>query len=361
MKRFIVILLVTLLALPGCFDWGGSGGSGSSDSGSFSLSDLFDDDEYDDDDELYDDEDDEDDEDDSYDYEDDDSDDDEDYDVEEDDDEAEVVSDDDDESFFSGFRKKIRRFNVFSVEDDIDLGRQCVEEIESSPSEYPILSRTKYASVYKYLEGIRDNILKSDKIENRDNFEWTVTVIDDDVLNAFVTPGGYIYFYTGLLRYMKSEAEVAGVMAHEIAHADRRHSTQAMTREYGLSFLFYIITGASDSDSYLAQIVASLAMNGASLSFSRKHEYEADEYSVRYLNSIKSTKNYQPTAIVDFFDRMKEDSLTESNGHFEFLMTHPYDDNRKENIYKIWKNLGSPEGSRFENSHAAMVAKLPKK
>lgn len=339
MKKITVILFVLLLfAMPGCFDAGNGGRSSGNDS--FSFEDLFGDEEYDEGEDA------------SY------PDgviDGDDYDI------GDSYDEPEDESFWSGLKKKIGGINVFTIDDDIAFGRQCDEEISSSPSEYPILSRTRYASVYRYLEEIRDNILSSDKIENRDNFEWKLTIIDDDVLNAFVTPGGYIYFYTGLLKYTKSEAEVAGVMAHEIAHADRRHSTQAMTKEYGVSFLISIVAGivTDGEDSYISDIVQTLAYNGASLSFSRKHEYEADEYSVRYLNSIRNKRNYQPTAIVDFFDRMKQDSLTESNGHFEFLMTHPYDDNRKENIYKIWNSLGSPKGMRFENNHEAIVSMLP--
>ena len=360
MKKTIFVLLFSLLAFAGCFDFGSDSGTSDNDEDIFSLSDLFDDSyDDDDDDDVYEydssDEDDEEDDDDEY------LDEYGDYDIDYSEINGHLEDEDENESFFSGIKKKIDNFNAFSVEEDIELGKQCAEEIESSPSDYPILSRKNYASVYKYLETIRDRILSSDKIENRDNFEWKVTIIDDDVLNAFVTPGGYIYFYTGLLKYMKSEAEVAGVMAHEIAHADRRHSTQAMTKEYGVTILFSIATGllTGGEGSFLADIVQTLAVNGASLSFSRKHEYEADEYSVRYLNSIRNKKNYQPTAIVDFFDRMKADSLSQSNGHFEFLMTHPYDDNRKANIYKIWQKLGAPEGDRYENNHAAIVAKLP--
>lgn len=258
-------------------------------------------------------------------------------------------------SFLGNAMNKLRSINVFSVDDDISFGKQVYDEIISDES-YAILSPTKYKAVYTYLESIRDNILNSSHIQYKDDFEWTITVIDDDVLNAFVTPGGYIFFYTGLLKYVKSEAELASVLGHEIAHADRRHCTETMTKEYGLSFLLSILIG---DNSLLSSIVQTLAFNGADLAFSRRHEYEADEYSARYLTDIQATKNYYPIALIDFFDRLQADSLSASNGNFEFLRTHPYDDNRKQKLQKLWKDMGSPKGNKFENTYKAMIAKLP--
>ncbi len=246
--------------------------------------------------------------------------------------------------------------NFFTVKDDVAFGAQLDSTILADPNEYPILNEAQNQEVYKYVRDIMNRVLQSNEILYKEEFKWQVRVIDKNVLNAFAAPGGYLYFYTGFLKYCRSEAEFAGVMAHEIAHADRRHSTETLTKVYGIQILLSILMGQNPSQ--LEQIVTVLATNGAALSFSRKHEYQADEYSLRYLNSIKQIRNYHPTAIIDFFDHMKEDSLTTPNGSFEFLRTHPYDDNRKANIDKIWKSLGSPTGNRFEAEHAAIVAKL---
>lgn len=246
--------------------------------------------------------------------------------------------------------------NFFTVKDDVAFGAQLDSTILADPTEYPILNESQNPEVYTYVRGIMDKVLQSNEILYKDQFVWQVRVIDKDVLNAFAAPGGYLYFYTGFIKYCRSEAEFAGVMAHEIAHADRRHSTETLTKVYGIQILLSVLMGKNPSQ--LEQIAGVLATNGAALSFSRKHEYQADEYSLRYLNSIKQTRNYHPTAIIDFFDHMKEDSLTTPNGSFEFLRTHPYDDNRKANVDKIWKSLGSPTGSKFEAEHAAIVAKL---
>lgn len=246
--------------------------------------------------------------------------------------------------------------NLFTVNDDISFGKQLDSTILADPTEYPILNEAQNPEAYAYVRNIMNMVLQSNEVLYKEEFPWQVRIIDKDVLNAFAAPGGYLYFYTGFIKYCRSEAEFAGVMAHEIAHADRRHSTETLTKVYGLQILFSILLG--DNPSQLQEIAALLATNGAALSFSRKHEYEADEFSLKYLHSIKQTRNYHPTAIIDFFDHMKEDSLTTPNGSFEFLRTHPYDDNRKANVDKVWKSLGSPNGNKFETEHAAIVAKL---
>lgn len=249
------------------------------------------------------------------------------------------------------------KINAFSVQDDIALGAQLDSTIVNTPEEYPLLPRKGNEEVYNYVEGMMNTILHSENINYKDEFVWQIRIINQDVLNAFAAPGGYIYFYTGFLKYAESEAELAGVMAHEIAHADHRHSTNRLTKLYGFQMLFSILLGKNPSQ--LAQIAGQLAMGGSSLAFSRNDEYEADASSVTYLSDIQNIRNYEPTAIVDFFDRMQADSLSEADGSFEFLRTHPYDANRKENIYDVWEDLGSPTGEKFVSEHQAIIRTLP--
>ena len=246
---------------------------------------------------------------------------------------------------------------VFSINDEKNLGLQVSEEISSNTAEYPILPRSGNEKAYKYVEDIMNAILESKEVNHKKDFDWELTIINKDVLNAFASPGGKLFFYTGFLKYAESEAELAGVMAHEIAHSDRRHSTNAMTKSLGISVLLQVALGKDPGA--LANLVSTMAQNGASLQFSRKHEYEADEYSVRYLNSIRNVKAYDPMAIMDFFDHMKRDSLTSPNGRFEFLRTHPYDDNRKKNVREVWQKLGSPTGQKFEFEYAQFKTWLP--
>ena len=133
---------------------------------------------------------------------------------------------------------------LFGVQDDIALGQQVSAEIESDPAQFPILSEEEYPDAYTHIQRITDNILNSGKVQYRDEFTWEVKLIhDDEVLNAFCTPGGYIYVYTGLIKYLDTEDQLAGVMGHEIGHADLRHSSRQLQRFYGISVLLGLILG----------------------------------------------------------------------------------------------------------------------
>ncbi|MCU0429920.1 MAG: M48 family metalloprotease [Cytophagaceae bacterium] len=220
--------------------------------------------------------------------------------------------------------------NLFSLEDDKKLGAQVAAEIAANPAEYPILSETSYPTAYSHLRRITNSILNSGRVNHKDDFDWTVKIIrNDTILNAFCTPGGYIYVYTGIIKYLDTEDQLAGVMGHEIAHADRRHSTDAMTREYGLSILFDIVLGKNQGK--LTEIAKGLS----SLKYSRGNESEADEYSVIYLSGT----GYQCNGAGGFFQKL----LDANSGNCEaggFLSTHPCPDNRVQAINEKATLLG---------------------
>jgi len=249
--------------------------------------------------------------------------------------------------------------NFFSLQDDIDFGRQLDGEILANPAEYPILDPALYPGAYEYVEGIMDLVLQSDLINNSGNFPWQVRIIDQDVLNAFAAPGGFLYFYTGFLKFAESEAELAGVMAHEIAHSDRRHSTENMTKVYGIQIMFSILLG--EEPGVLSEILAGLTVGASSLAFTRENEYEADEYALRYMHSVRNTRNYNLQAMQDFFNRMEDKLGVEGSGSAVegFLRTHPYNDDREAAMDDVWRELGSPEGELFADHHNAVIAALP--
>ncbi|CAN0283957.1 unnamed protein product, partial [Chrysoparadoxa australica] len=169
----------------------------------------------------------------------------------------------------------------FSIQDDKELGMQVSQEIESDPVTYPIISEIDFPEAYAYLNGMKEAILSSSEVAYRDEFVWQLKIINADVLNAFATPGGYIYVYTGLINYLDNPDDLAGVIGHEIAHADRRHSIKQLEKVYGIQLLLSIALG--NDPSQLEQIAAKIATAGSSLAFSRDNESEADEFSVKYL------------------------------------------------------------------------------
>ncbi len=215
--------------------------------------------------------------------------------------------------FLGSCNKDNNGVNIFTVEDDMQLGLQMEQEIQGDPAAYPVLDRTQYPEAYQHLEAVRDAILSTGLVEYDDKFEWSVHIIrNDTVLNAFCTPGGYIYFYSGIIKYLDNEAQFAGVMGHEMAHAARRHSTQQMTKAYGLEMLISVVLGQNPN--MLAQMAADLAAGVTELAFSREDEYEADEYSVKYLYET----TYDARGVAGFFEK-----ITGSSQPPEFLKHSP--------------------------------------
>lgn len=216
-------------------------------------------------------------------------------------------------------------FVIFSIEDDKALGLQVSEQIASDPTQFPILDPVQYKSAYSYLQGITDEILNNGNVTYKDEFTWKVHIIqDDNTLNAFATPGGYIYVYTGLIKFLDNEDDLAGVMGHEIAHADQRHSVKQLQKMYGIQMLLSIVLG--DNPSQLETIAGQIAGSLAGLSFSRAHEEEADEYSVIYLSETP----YQCNGAHSFFTKLMEEELTGNTP--KFLSTHPNPADRIEDI-----------------------------
>ncbi len=215
-----------------------------------------------------------------------------------------------------------------SPNQQIVLGQQLDSAIMANPQEYPVLAEGDYDDAYQYLQGILDEILSSDDIRYK-QFPWQIKIIgDDDVLNAFAAPGGYMYVYTGLIKYLDTEDDLAGVLGHEVAHADLEHSARMMERNYGAQVLLSIVLGESSAQ------IGNIAAGLAGLSFSRAFESDADARSVDYLADTK----YNCAATSSFFEKLEASGQT--GGTPEFLSTHPKPENRVEDIIAKADELG---------------------
>ena len=230
--------------------------------------------------------------------------------------------------------------NIFTVNQDMEFGEQMSVQISESPTDYPVLSETEHPEAYTHLRRIRDALLSSDDLKYADRFDWEVKIIDDDILNAFAAPGGYMYFYSGLIKFLDNEAQFAGVMAHEMAHADKRHSTKKLTKIYGFQILLSALLGKDPGT--IAEIATGLATGLSSLAFSRANEYEADEFAVKYLYDT----DYHPKGISGFFEKLESHSGTPT-----FLSTHPSPDDRLEAIDEVWTDLGGKTGETYVDQY----------
>jgi predicted Zn-dependent protease len=209
--------------------------------------------------------------------------------------------------------------NLFTDNDELSLGKQFDQEIRSKPEEYPIYSGDPSVKSY-ILENIFLPIVNSPEVMKETVYNYQLEIIQNDTtLNAFAVPGGYVYIYTGLLKYLDSEAALAGVIGHEIAHVERRHATQRITSAYGLSIVVSLALG--NNPSQIAEIVANLFSGLTLLANSRANEDESDNYSIKYLKSTK----YYPGSVKFFFEKLRDDGKVARGGEgiATFLSTHP--------------------------------------
>lgn len=233
------------------------------------------------------------------------------------------------------FVSSCSNMNIYSPEQSVQLGKGMSEQIAQDGQQFPELNNPR---ARQYLQNICNRIIQAPEIKYRDLFKYEVRIIDDDkTVNAFAIPGGYIYFYTGMLKMLDAEATVAAIMAHEIAHAEERHATEQMTKAYGQQILMNIALG--EDPSRMESLIGNLFNGLALLKHSRDDEYEADKMSFKYLKSVNL---WYPGAMKDFFEKM--DKGKSSSKIMTIFSTHPQDQDRIEQIDEMIRNnnVGSP-------------------
>ncbi|BDD04733.1 M48 family metalloprotease [Aureibacter tunicatorum] len=241
---------------------------------------------------------------------------------------------------------------LFPVSQDVQLGAEYSKQIDAEYAD-KILDRNEYKEAYDYLENMKQRILNSGAVQYKDEFAWEVKIIrEDEQLNAFCTPGGYIYVFTGLINYLSNEDDLAGVMGHEIAHADLRHSSRQMQSQYGAQIVQEILLG---EQSDLVKQLANQFVGIGLLKYSRDHETESDLASVKYLSGTP----YKCDGAASFFKQLEADG--QSPGVPEFLSTHPAPARRVENITDEAGRLGCETSYKEPNEYDMFKQSIAKK
>lgn len=176
--------------------------------------------------------------------------------------------------------------------------------------EYPVLQDAALAA---YVTEIGDAVAA---YSSRTDVEYTFTVLDSEVVNAFAAPGGFIYVTTGLLALADDEAEVACVLSHEIGHVIGRHSVRSMQNAMGLQLAAELVLG-EDSEGW-AQ-VAGLGTGLFMMKNSRDHEFQADRFGVKH--AVQA--GYDPAGMVRFFEKLAAMHGGGPSGFAGWLSTHP--------------------------------------
>ena len=243
---------------------------------------------------------------------------------------------------------------AFAPEDDVGLGEQVVQSMEEDPEEYPVLSREEYPEAYAHIDRITKRVVGSDAIKYRDIFKYDQVrlIHDDETLNAFCTPGGFIYVYTGLIKYLEQEDHLAGVMGHEIAHAELRHSSVRLQKEYGTKRLLQFILLTSPMSMREAGALVILK-DLTSLSYSRGQEAEADDWSVDYLAGA----GYACDGTAGFFEKLLANQ--DDVGIPEVLSDHPDSESRVRDIHARAAELGCSTTPGDQSQWRAFQNSLP--
>ena len=240
---------------------------------------------------------------------------------------------------------------TFDVEYDVELGRQHAESIAADTT-MVLLDKEEYPEAYAHLQRIVDEVVRSDSIRYRDLFAYDdVRIIrDDETLNAFCAPGGFIYVYSGLIKYLEAEDHLAGVLGHEIAHAELRHSSLRLQREYGRQRLLDLILLSQPlSNAAFASILNQLN----TLSYSRDQEAMSDRMSVRYLAGSR----YACSGVGGFFERLQREG--DGADILPMLSDHPYDVSRIRDIRAEAERMGCSTELSGNASWTAFQASLP--
>lgn len=223
-----------------------------------------------------------------------------------------------------------------SDEEEVTIGRQINQMLLQQ--QYQLYRNPQ---VNQYVDAIGQRLVAA---SDRRDIPYTFQVVASDDINAFAIPGGFIYVTTGLLQAADNEAQLASVIAHEIAHVNERHSVQALRQAVLAQGIAE--TAGLDTNT-LAQIGYQLAVD---LPRSREFEYEADQVGL----DILQRAGYAPIAIVQFFNQLTEQRLTP-----EFLRTHPVTENRIQAIQsRIRAGSASAGGGLNEAAYRNRVSPL---
>ncbi len=220
--------------------------------------------------------------------------------------------------------------NFYSLEKEIAIGKRLAQEVERQAKmvDDPVIA--------EYVNRLGQNLVRNSDAK----VPFTIKVVDSEEVNAFALPGGFFFVNSGLILKADNEAELAGVMAHEIAHVAARHGTKQATRGEiaQIAMIAAAIAIPYGWTGYAVRQGAGLAIPMGFLSFSRAFESEADKLGLEYMYKT----GYDPTCFVDFFEKIQTLEKKKPGTMSKVFSTHPMTDDRikasQSNIAKYLKS-----------------------
>ncbi len=219
--------------------------------------------------------------------------------------------------------------NFISLDKEIAMGRQLSAEIERQ------VKLMDDPTINEYVNRVGQNLVRNSDAK----VPFTIKVVESDEINAFALPGGFFYVNTGLILAADDESELAGVMAHEIAHVAARHGTEQASKAELINFASIPLIFMGGVGGFALRQAAGFLIPMQFLQFSRKDEAEADYFGLQYLYKT----GYDPGAAVSFFEKLQAKESAKPGSISKMFSTHP------------------PTGDRIEMTKKNIEAILPDK